>query len=99
MLNVGDYFTFQALTSGVTPKFTPDFRLIGTSKTAILRRSRPFSTVDSRRQGGNSVLVHTTFIYGRHGDPNGHGDKEDDLLRGAFGDHLRNLLYVGSLAV
>ena len=48
MLNAGDYFTFQALTSGVTPKFTPDSRLIGTSKTAILRQSRPFSTVGDK---------------------------------------------------
>lgn len=44
LLNPGDYFTVQALTSGKSPKFTPDFRLVGTSKTELLRRSRPFST-------------------------------------------------------
>jgi hypothetical protein len=44
LLNPGDYFTVQALTSGNSPKFTPDFRLVGTSKTELLRRARPFST-------------------------------------------------------
>lgn len=43
LLNPGDYFSIQALTSGQSPSATPDFRIVGTSKIEQLLKTRPFS--------------------------------------------------------
>lgn len=43
LLNPGDYISVQALASGPSPKASPDFRIVGTSRTEPLLKSRPFS--------------------------------------------------------
>ena len=63
LLNPGDYFTVQALVSGKSPAFTSDFRLIGTSKTELLRRSRPFSDTGDKVAIGFWIALLSSLIF------------------------------------